>query len=84
MNHKEKAKELVDKYIEHAEAFEPQLYEMEYSEQLLLSNAKACAIICVDEIIHIVPSIYVTNDEEIHSGHRQFWEKVKEEIQKLP
>jgi hypothetical protein len=70
MNPKEKAKYLVDRYTDSGSKW--------YIEQ-----SKKYALICVDEIVNIVPSVYVTQDEEIHSGHRQYWEEVKQEIQKL-
>jgi hypothetical protein len=41
-----------------------------------------CIIIMVEEILKIVPSVYVTNDEEIHIGHYQYWYNVKEELEK--
>jgi len=72
MTPQEKAKELVDKFI-NADV----VWEFTYG------CAKQCALIAVDEIIQIVPTVYVTDDNEIHSGHRQYWQKVKQEIQKL-
>jgi len=42
------------------------------------SVIKECVINAIDEILQIVPSVYVTNDEEIHSGHYQYWQEVKE------
>ncbi len=48
-----------------------------------INLSKQCALIAVDEILKIVPSIYVTNDEELHSGHYQYWNEVKKEIEKL-
>jgi hypothetical protein len=69
--YKQKAKELVDKFDE----------ALTYLESK--SKAKQCALIAVNEILQIVPSIFLTDDEEIHSGHYQYWQEVKQEIQKL-
>lgn len=68
MTPEEKAKELVERYFWKA---------VQTREQ-----AKRSAIIAVDEILQIVPSVYVTKDEEIHSGHYQYWKEVKQEIEK--
>lgn len=45
--------------------------------------AKQSALLCISEILQIVPSIYVTKDEEVNSGHYQYWAEVKSEIEKL-
>ncbi|MFN9582140.1 MAG: hypothetical protein ACK566_05660 [Bacteroidota bacterium] len=73
----EKAKELFGKYWAYT------WHNGEKIVGLTKQAAKQCALIAVDEIIQIVPTVYVTDDNEIHSGHRQYWQKVKQEIQKL-
>lgn len=45
--------------------------------------AKHNVLLCIDEILQIVPSIYVTKDEEVNSGHYQYWAEVKSELEKL-
>ncbi len=73
MTPKEKAKELVDKFIEPTMEFD----ELDgYVEDK--DNAKQCALIAVDEVI-----------EALHEHHWQnrliinYWEEVKHEIEKL-
>jgi hypothetical protein len=72
MTPQEKATELLTKYRRHLPI-----------NTVTDLEAKVCALIAVDEIMKIVPSVYVTDDNEIHSGHRQYWEEVKQEIEKL-
>ena len=76
MRAEEKAKELVDKYVEYVEA---------YSSQGQIENAKQCALIAVDEIINSNPC-----DEGTDRGgnfqwasNEYFWQEVKREIEKL-
>ena len=74
MTPQEKAKELVEKmYLVHSN----------FASEITMYFAKQCALILVDEIIKQMPSVYVTHDEEINSGHRQYWQQVKQEIEKL-
>ena len=67
MTPKEKAKELVDKMMN----------EQFNTEEI--SQAKQCALICVNEILHEL--------EEEEDGYRmdrvEYWEQVKQEIEKL-
>ena len=60
MTPREKAKELVEKYVQYT----PVEFEYEY--------AKNCALIAVDEILSLVPLV-----------DRDFWQEVKQEIEKL-
>jgi homoserine trans-succinylase len=60
MTAKEKAKELVDKFLN----------EQNNTEEI--SEAKQCALICVDEILRILPFTDV-----------KYWQEVKQEINKL-
>ena len=73
MTPKEKAKELVDKFIEPTMEFD----ELDgYVEDK--DNAKQCALIAVDEVI-----------EALHEHHWQnrllidYWQEVKKELEKL-
>ncbi len=73
MNHKEKAKELVDKIL--SELSPQQTWE---------DNAKDCAIIAVDEIIKELNDIEKTDRGCINDCYGQSdWKKVKQEITKL-
>lgn len=64
MTPKEKAKELVDKFVQYTPAEEE--YEYPY--------AKQCALIAVDTILNTI---------EVPSDIYIYWEKVKQEIEKL-
>ena len=69
----EKAKELVNKYFKQSDL----LYE-----DLTWIQAKECALIAVDELIRVTPwggDI----DNEIADGSKEFYMKVKQEIEKL-
>lgn len=66
MSAKEKANELVDKFIYHVES-----YSCEQQEE----NAKACALITVDELIK-AESNYFPNESN-------YWQQVKQEIELL-
>jgi hypothetical protein len=67
MTAKQKANELVDKYVEYVEA---------YSSQGQIENAKICALIAVNEILLItwVDSILTV---------QEFWQDVKREIKAI-
>ena len=73
MTPKEKADELVNKF-----------YSKTDEERVLVnkywSSAKYCALIAVDEIKEALLSIL---DNDISSIHAIYWEKVKQEIEKL-
>ena len=70
MKPQEKAKELVDKYIELT------LYhDKKYGISVDLENSKQCALIAVDEVIN---SMTVAT-----SVHLPYWQQVKDEINKL-
>ena len=74
MTPKEKAKELVDKYI----PLSLRLYsDYEWVEEI--DSAKQCALIAVDEILDIIR--YHGTDIGKHS--LMFWKDVKQEIEKL-
>jgi len=68
MNPKEKAHQLIDRFF---------MAECLYDE-IVWNQAKICALLCVDEILDILP-------QGIHPYDRikkQYWTKVKEEISK--
>ena len=70
MNAKEKAEELVEKFIDHVK-WHQRRYKFE--------EAKICALICVDEILKsdLRKSPYDT------SNPYDYWKEVKTEIEKL-
>lgn len=72
MTPKDKAEELFDKMM----------YHIMYNCQPTLSDmvAKQCALIAVDEIIE---EIVESADNEVKSMRIIYWEKVKQEIEKL-
>jgi hypothetical protein len=63
---KQKANELVDKYIQYVEA---------YSSQGQIENAKICALIAAEEVLNELNTVLLSNP------FRQFWQEVKREIQ---
>ena len=73
MNPREKAKQIIDKYIPLVESF---------TEIGRLENAKKCALITVDEMIdylnHIILQEY--GHKKIDIG-QSYWQEVKQEIQ---
>jgi uncharacterized protein (DUF2141 family) len=69
MTPKEKAKELVYKFDDTMEFSTPQRF------------AKKCALIAVDEIIKTL--VELSNGEYIFIHNVQYWEQVKNEINKL-
>ena len=72
MTPEEKAEQLYDKFLRYVPAEEE--FEHEY--------AKQCALIAVDELIRVTPwggDI----DNEIEDGSKEFYMKVKQEIEKL-
>ena len=70
MTAKEKAKELVDKFLN----------EQNNTEEI--SEAKQCALICVDEILEFAYDIEWEKKEEAISKFK-FLKEVKQEINKL-
>lgn len=69
MTSKEKAKELVEKYSKGKDEYGWSLCEFH-------SCAKQCALICVDEIIQSIENLQ-------YERKTDYWEEVKEEIEKL-
>jgi hypothetical protein len=71
MSPQEKAKELIDKYINLTDGWVYGIKNWEHKKQ--------CALICVDEIMHVIDwHEFETPNEELN-----YWNQVKEEIQKL-
>ncbi len=70
MTPKEKAKEIVDKYIPHTRVFHEVLGWEDY-----IDSAKQCALIAVDELL----LLSLWTDSAIYD----YWQEVKQEIQNL-
>jgi|688.fasta_scaffold1143227_3 hypothetical protein len=67
MTPKDKAKELVEKYA---------IWSW--------NEAKQCALIAVDEILQIKSiTMYPILEDNYIYGHEEYWQKVKQEIEKL-
>ena len=77
---KEKAEELVNKFISHTRVFHEVLGWEDY-----IDSAKQCAFIAVDEILQTFNNEWIKLDfwtEEIN-GTINFWQEVKQEIENL-
>jgi len=73
MTPKEKAQQLVDKY--------EMIVHNEFNDtEDNIRHSKECALIAVDEIIEAVINAY---DQELLGIQILYWEKVKQEIEKL-
>jgi hypothetical protein len=79
MTPKEKAKELVDKFYPNV--------QWKLGQEDCLDRAKRCALIAVDEVIKSIPCIPSPIPcEDINAciiQAREFWQKVKTEIENL-
>jgi hypothetical protein len=79
MTPKEKAKELVDKYMN--------INKLKLSDYSVIytPTAKQCALIAVDEIIILLPNINETPPiyRKSDGFYFQYWQEVKQEIEKL-
>lgn len=75
---KEKAKELVEKFLSPTKVYHEHLGWVNY-----LDSAKECALIAVDEILNNFG--LTTNGQTFFTEHRavQFYQEVKQEISKL-
>jgi hypothetical protein len=73
MTAKEKAKELVEKFIPHTRVFHEELGWEDY-----IDSATQCALIAVDEIIKALSYQIGCNMDEL-----QYYDEVKQEIEKL-
>jgi hypothetical protein len=75
MKPKEKAEELIDKFENYS--------FMDIDKKISSFNsAKQCALIAVDEILEEFDH-FPFNDDEYLTNNRQYWEQVKQEIEKL-
>jgi len=79
MTPKEKAKELVKKYIYYVEAI---------TSNGQIENAKKCALIAVDEILDLKllffqPQIDKSNKIKTNNSQVEYWVQVKKEIEIL-
>jgi hypothetical protein len=76
MTAKQKANELVDRYVEYVEA---------YSSQGQIENAKICALIAVNEIVKRTRSVDTMppNCQKIDDNTKEYWLDVKREIQAI-
>ena len=77
MTPKEKAKELLNKFIPHTRVFHEVLGWEDY-----IDSAKQCSVIAVDEIISLMIKFHNRHIED-NSNEIIFWEEVKQEIKKL-
>jgi len=75
MTPKEKADELVEKFIAPTKVYHEHLGWVDY-----LDSAKECALIAVDEIIQ---EVVESANNEIKSTRVIYWQKVKQQINKL-
>ena len=71
MTPKEKAQDLVDKFIAHTRVFHETLGWEDY-----IDSAKQCALVAVDEILNI-------NSVDKDFSLSFYWQDVKDEIQNL-
>jgi hypothetical protein len=82
MTPKEKAEELIEKFIEFSDTDFDAVGCPIYSSQI--KSAKQCALIAVDEIIaavkHALDYFDITRD---FGAEPNFWQQVKSEIEKL-
>jgi hypothetical protein len=77
MTPKEKAKELVSKYVH--------LAKQTTGTNGTIYNSKQCALIAVNLLIECTPSmnIYPPNFQTKHPRVKEYWQEVKKEIEKL-
>ena len=75
MTPKEKAQELVSKYI----SCQNKWYLENLIDGLRISQAKQCALIAVDEIIQAIRYTEAKSD----LGYVGYWEQVKQEIKSI-
>lgn len=83
MNEKEKAKELIERFMPWSDGVERQEDEDQILEHKY--NTKKCALICVEEIIDENQEIDKNNVPDLDtiqklSERLKFWNKVKQEI----
>jgi hypothetical protein len=79
MTQKEKAQELVDKYVDYVAMADRYSYTL-YSDLIVL--AKKCALIAVDEIVESLDLLPLASTKEYYEL-KKYWQEVKQEIEKL-
>jgi hypothetical protein len=77
MTPKEKAEELVNKFMEYSHT-DFITYRGGYQMDSQIENAKQCALIAVDEVIKSHHNLYGVNNKEV-----KFYLEVKQEIELL-
>ena len=75
MTPQEKAKELVDKFVN--------IESLKDFGGMDIALAKECAVICCDEIIGVLDICGWTGYAEYPVIPEEFWQEVKQEIEKL-
>jgi hypothetical protein len=75
MTPKEKAEELINKFIPHTKVFHEVLGWEDY-----IDSAKQCALVAVDELIKIHYLLTTTHDT---SPSINYWNDVKQELENL-
>ena len=84
MTPKEKAKDLVDKYIN---LYPSYIVMFPGDIDKAQKDIKQCALIAVDEILKAIPNEYLDcwqgESQMILNEDVDYWEKVKQEIEKL-
>lgn len=82
---KEKAQELVDKFLPLVYCYMGSgMLSDDYDKNVALGNAKQCALIAVDEIISLNCENYSDWQNNPHHYYsREYWQQVKKEINKL-
>ena len=80
-----KAKELVDRYMRYVYCYMGSgMLTNDYDEIVALSNAKQCALICVDEILNVLIKTPLFNGlNNIGDVTYDFWQSVKQSINEL-
>lgn len=82
MSPKEKAKELIDKFLPNVYCYLGSgMLTNEYDEGVALNNAKRCTLICAEEILkehENLSTIYISESEKRES----YWEEVKKEVER--
>ena len=78
MKAKEKAKELVDRFMNIQDSIGFNSHNLIY-----LKEAKQCALICVDEIIKEIKEIQFNEDIFLEDTVISYWQEVKQEIKEL-
>ena len=79
MTPKQKAKEVVDKYLCIEDGYDTDLFCDECG--MSKKAAQLCALVAVDEILYLLINVY--EFDEFDNGKVEYWKEVKKEIEKL-